>query len=118
MKKVIKLNETALKNAVAESVKKVLKEYSQDIDTDSQFGGGMPDSKPSANKNTCEKEVTEIFNQIKPYIDKLAYIFNNNDTDDMKIYDTIMDALNEMYNLPGIAKHFYSIEVIDDEENY
>lgn len=108
--KTVKLNETQLRNMIAESVKNVLKEYQQDIDTDNYYGGGLPEPKSYLHIYTCEKEVTEIYNQIKPYIDKLADIFNNNDTDDTALYDEIMGALNTLDTLPSIGKQFYSTE--------
>ena len=39
----VRLTETSLRRIVKESVKRVLREYSRDIDDDNYFGGGLPD---------------------------------------------------------------------------
>lgn len=43
---------------------------------------------------------------MKPYIDRLADIFNNEECDDGTVYKKIMDALEELDKLPLIGKHF------------
>lgn len=42
-KQTIKLRESELKRMVAESVKRILREYGRDIDDDTYFGGGLPE---------------------------------------------------------------------------
>lgn len=110
MKKTIKLTESELKHIIKKSVKKIIKESERDIDNDSYYGGGLPEPQPRASRYTSEKEVTEIYNKIKPYIDQLSDIFNNSDMDSKEVYDKVMDALNTLDSLPSIGKHFYTIE--------
>ena len=110
MKKQIKLNESQLRKMIAENVKVILKEYQQDIDSGTYFGGGLPDPNTQENKYTYEKEITEIYNQIKPYIDKLSDILNNSETNDITVYNKVMNALNTIDTLPTIGKLFYSVE--------
>ncbi len=110
MKKIIKLTESELNHILKESVKKVIKESERDIDNDSYYGGGLPESQPQAYRYTYEKEVMEIYNQIKPYIDQLSDIFNNSDMDSREVYDEVMGALETLDSLPSIGKHFYTIE--------
>lgn len=110
MNKQIKLNESQLRKMIAENVKAILKEYQQDIDSDTYFGGGLPDPNTQENKYTYEKEITEIYNQIKPYIDKLSDILNNSETNDITVYNKVISALNVIDTLPSIGKLFYSVE--------
>ena len=112
MKQTIKLTENELKHLIRESVKRLLNE-GVDIDSDNYFGGGLPDPKPQTHKYTCEKEVTAIYNEMKPCLNSLADIFNNNDCDTSGVYDKVMDALNFLDTLPSIGKHFYSVEGFD-----
>ena len=44
MKQTIKLDESQLRGLIKESIKKVLNENERDIDDDTYFGGGLPDS--------------------------------------------------------------------------
>ena len=118
MKKTIRLTESELSHLISQSVKKVIKESERDIDDDTYYGGGLPERKPQAHRYTCEKEVTEIYNKIKPYIDQLADIFNNNDHDNWEVYEKVMNALNTLDSLPSIGKQFYTIELDDFNDNY
>jgi hypothetical protein len=118
MKQTIRLTESELNYLIRESVKSVIKESEIDIDDDSYYGGGLPEQKPQAHTYTCEKEVTEIYNKIKPYIDQLADIFNDNDFDNREVYDKVIGALNTLDSLPSIGKHFYTIETDEFNDNY
>lgn len=118
MKQTIRLTESELNYLIRESVKSVIKESEIDIDDDSYYGGGLPEQKPQAHKYTCEKEVTEIYNKIKPYIDKLAGIFNNNDFNNRDVYEKVMNALNTLDSLPSIGKQIYNTEFGEFNDNY
>ncbi len=124
MKKTIRLTESELNGLIKESVKSVLREYEErpeeigKLEDDNYYGGGLPERKPQAHRYTCEKEVTEIYNKIKPYIDQLAGIFNDNDSDNWEIYEKVMNALNTLDSLPSIGKQFYSIELDEFNDNY
>lgn len=84
----IKLTENRIKEIIAESVKKILKEDS--IDNDTYFGGGLPDKyfddddKPD-NDNITELDIKEL-NEIT---DKLADIGNNRDGDTELLFQAI-----------------------------
>ena len=114
--KTVKITEAKLRDIVSESILEWAKnglfedEYNKPIDDD-YYGGGLPEKKPRANKYTYENEVTKIYKAMKPYIDKLAGIFNNSECEDRAVYDKIMDALNILDELPMIGKKFYSIEI-------
>lgn len=118
MKKTIRLTETELNYLIKESVKRIMKESERDIDNDSYYGGGLPEQKPQAHTYNCEKEVTEIYNKIKPYINKLADIFNNNDSNNWEVYEKVMNALNTLDMLPSIGKEFYTTEIGEFNNNY
>ena len=111
-KQTIRLNESQLRHIVSESVKRVLKEYEdrpEEIgkqEDDNYYGGGLPESEPKYKPSSCEKEITEIYNKMKPYIDRLADIFNNTECDDSTVYNKIMNVLEELDKLPLIGKHF------------
>lgn len=127
MKKTIRLNESELKNIIKEKVKKVLKEYQNyedrpeeigKLEDDNYYGGGLPERKPQTHKYTCEKEVTEIYNKIRPYIGQLADIFNNNDYNNREVYEKVMNALNTLDMLPSIGKQFYNTELDEFNGSY
>lgn len=118
MKKTIRLTESELKGLIRESVNGVLRESERDVDDDSYYGGGLPEQKPQAYTYNCEKEVTEIYNKIKPYIDQLADIFNNNDCNNWEVYEKVMTALNTLDMLPSIGKEFYTTEIGEFNDNY
>lgn len=111
MKQTIRLTESELKHLIRQSVKRVIKESERDIDGDSYYWGGLPERKPQAHRYTCEKEVTEIYNKMKPYIGQLADIFNNNDCNNREVYEKVMNTLETLDSLPSIGKQFYTIEL-------
>ena len=127
MKRTIRLTENELKGLIKENVKKVLKEYQNyedrpeeigKLEDDNYYGGGLPEQKPQAHKYTCEKEITEIYNKVKPYINQLADIFNNNDFNNHDVYEKVMNALNTLDMLPSIGKEFYTTEIGEFNNNY
>ena len=108
-----KLTESDLYKIVKNSVYQVLKENTEinKQDDDNYYGGGLPEPRFTSTKYTCEKEVNEIYKQVKPYLDKLADVFNNYDCDNREIYDKVINALDVMDSLPVIAKQFYNMEL-------
>ena len=102
----------SLKKAIKESITKVLNESDgQDIDADTYFGGGLPETQPSAHTYTPEKEVTQIIEQMRPYVDKLADIFNNYNCISSGAGDKVFDILNGVDELPKLAKYFSNTEI-------
>ena len=83
---------------------------STDIDTDSYYGGGLPEQEPKAHTTTYEKEFSEIYGKVKPYITRLAFLLNNNDID-RETYDKVMDALETLDSLPSIGKNLTTTEI-------
>lgn len=127
MKNVVRVNESELKHVIMESVKRVLKEYQNyedrpeeigKLEDDNYYGGGLPEQKPQAHTHNCEKEVTEIYNKIKPYISQLADIFNNNDFSNREVYEKVMNALNTLDSLPSIGRQFYNTELDEFNGSY
>jgi hypothetical protein len=115
MKKLVRITEQDLHNIIKESVNKILREgeYPEEIgklEDDNYYGGGLPEPQGKVPKYTCEKQVNQIYQNIKPYLDELADIFNENEFDDRKVYDEVMDALNVLDSLPSIGKQFYTVE--------
>jgi hypothetical protein len=75
----IKITANELKQFLTESVKKVIKEYSRDIDDDNYYGGGLPD------KYFDEDENIEVAPECDGYIvedsktGEVISIFRNKD---------------------------------------
>ena len=81
MKHTVKLNESQLKKIVAESVKKILREWNED--EDNYFGGGLPD------KNFDNAEKPEVEN-----VECDMYVVMNSMTDDIiGIYRSKQNAI-------------------------
>ena len=110
-KQIIKLNESQLTNIIRNSVKKVLKESAYDIDDDTYYGGGMPEPSQHAMTYTPEKEVAEICEQMRPYVDKLADIFNSYSPTVQGVDDKVFTLLNGFDELPKLAKFFSTTEI-------
>ena len=98
MKKLIRLIEGDLHRIVKNSVNRVLKEQSRDIDDDSYYGGGLPDSyfdddeAPNAMTNDSISQ-TQI-NQLDNISDIIADIANNI-SDDAELLFKASDCIDE-----------------------
>lgn len=83
----IKLTENSIKEIIAESVKKILKENS--IDNDTYFGGGLPD-KYFDDDMPDNGKITELdIKELNEIADKLADIGNNRDCDTELLFQAI-----------------------------
>lgn len=119
--KTIRLDERDLQKMINDAVRKVLRENAeydndldeQDVDADSYYGGGLPERKPEAHTTTYEREFSEIYGKVKPYITRLSFLLNNNDID-RETYDKVMDALDTLDSLPSIGKNLTSTEIDTD----
>lgn len=93
-KQTIKLRESELKRIVAESVKRILREYGRDIDDDTYFGGGLPDRYsddfPPDSDRISKKQLT----QLDKITDMIADIANNASEDTKLLYQAI-DKIDE-----------------------
>ena len=107
----MKIKESQLRQMIKESVKKVLKESAYDIDDDTYYGGGMPEPSQHTMTYTPEKEVAEICEQIRPYVDKLADIFNSYSPTVQGVDDKVFILLNGFDELPKLAKFFSTTEI-------
>ena len=109
-KKAIKLNESQLRDVIKECVITFLKE-DRDIDDDTYYGGGLPEPNQHAMTYTPEKEVAEICEQMRPYVDKLVDIFNNYSPTVEGVDDKVFTLLNGLDELPKLAKFFSNTEI-------
>lgn len=90
-KKLVKLTEGDLHNIIKESVNKVLKENSIDIDNDSYFGGGLPDryfdddDYVPDNDRISKKEI----NQLETIADTIMDLANKTSGDTSLLYNAV-----------------------------
>lgn len=77
MKQTIKLRESELKRMIAESVKRVLREHSRDIDDDNYFGGGLPDRYFDDDAPDDDRISQKQIAQLDNIADVIADIANN-----------------------------------------
>lgn len=90
MKQTIKLRESELKRMIAESAKRVLREYGRDIDDDNYFGGGLPDSYfDNDGPNDTDRISKEQLAQLDNIADMIADIANNTSDDADLLYEAI-----------------------------
>lgn len=104
------LKESKLNKIIKKSIKKCLNE-AYDIDDDAYYGGGLPEPAQHAMTYTPEKEVAEICEQMRPYVDKLADIFNNYSPTVQGVDDKVFTLLNGFDELPKLAKFFSTTEI-------
>lgn len=94
MKQTIKLRESELKRMIAESVRRVLREHSRDIDDDNYFGGGLPDKyfddDAPDDDRISQKQITQLDN----IADVIADIANNT-SDEAELLFQAADNINE-----------------------
>ena len=94
MKQTIKLRESELKRMIAESVKRVLREHSRDIDDDNYFGGGLPDryfdDDAPDDDRISQKQITQLDN----IADAIADIANNT-SDEAELLFQAIDNISE-----------------------
>lgn len=115
MKKTIRMNESELHRLISESVKRVLRE-SKDIDDDSYYGGGLPDKKTTHTRTTYQKEIEKILEKMKPFIDRLAEIFNEAECTSSEVYEKAMNILNNIDSLAELGSNFYELSFNDENE--
>ena len=82
-----------------------------DIDADTYYGGGLPEPAQHAMTYTPEKEVAEICEQMRPYVDKLADVFNSYSPTVQGVDDKVFTLLNGFDELPKLAKFFSTTEI-------
>lgn len=91
-KNVVKINESALKQIVLESVKRVLKEW--DLGDDNYYGGGLPDSyfedEQPLDYSISKQQVEEL----RQMAAKIADIANNVEGDTELLF-TAADAIDK-----------------------
>ena len=96
MKRTIKLRESELKRMIAESVKRVMREHSRDIDDDNYFGGGLPDryfddyDDVPEDDSISQKQITQLDN----IADAIADIANNT-SDEAELLFQAVDNISE-----------------------
>ena len=95
MKRAIKLGESELKRTISESVRRVLKEYSRDIDDDNYFGGGLPDryfdyDDAPDDDRISQKQIAQLDN----IADTIADIANNT-SDETELLFQAADNISE-----------------------
>lgn len=78
---------------------------------DTYYGGGMSEPSQHAMTYTPEKEVAEICEQMRPYVDKLADIFNSCSPTVQGVDDKVFTLLNGFDELPKLAKFFSTTEI-------
>jgi hypothetical protein len=83
----------------------------RDIDADTYYGGGLPEPAQHAMTYTPEKEVAEICEQMRPYVDKLADVFNSYSPTVQGVDDKVFTLLNGFDELPKLAKFFSTTEI-------
>lgn len=109
------LKESQLRQIIRESLKRVVNEgvyeYSQDIDDDTYYGGGLPEGEPKANVYSEEQNILKVFKEMEPYIDKIADICNNSECTMPGIDDKMFQILNSFDEIPRLAKYFQTTEL-------
>ena len=90
MNQTIKLRESELRRVIAESVKRVLREHSRDIDDDNYFGGGLPDryfdyDDAPDDDRISQKQIAQLDN----IADTIADIANNTSDEADLLYQAV-----------------------------
>ena len=94
MKQTIKLRESELKRMIAESVKRVLREHSRDIDDDNYFGGGLPDRYFDDDAPDDDRISQKQIAQLDNIADVIADIANNT-SDEAELLFQAADNISE-----------------------
>ena len=98
MSKRIRLTESDLHRIINESVNRILKENSRDIDDDNYFGGGLPDryfdDDAPDNDRISQKQITQL-DKIANTIANIA----NNTSDDTKLLFQAADCIDKFITL-------------------
>ena len=94
MKQTIKLRESELRRMIAESVKRVLREHSRDIDDDNYFGGGLPDRYFDDDAPDDDRISQKQIAQLDNITDVIADIANNT-SDETELLFQAADNISE-----------------------
>lgn len=94
----IKLKKSELKRMIAESAKRVLREYGRDIDDDVYFGGGLPDSYSDNDGNDGPTDTDRISKEQLAQLDNIADMIAdiaNNTSDDTELLHQAVKNIEE-----------------------
>ena len=94
MKHRVRLTESDLHRIVKESVKRVLKENSRDIDDDNYFGGGLPDRYFDDDAPDDDRISQKQIGQLDNFAQAIADIANNTSDEAGLLYQAV-DCIDE-----------------------